>query len=193
MADDLVQQKEGAAPAAPQTDTTLPDEVVQVPAVQALLAGSPPAVSTPVKTEDPSVKVIWENRDALQQAGISFYKSLAGDTGVIFNMLRIPPDVISEADKAGKLLEIAPPISSIDPAGNPLQGDIEVPNAFPTPPPASPPAPSAPVGSAQPKAPANVLGKLQGTRQGLIKPGGPTSGSRPGAGRVLNALTKPVV
>src|SRR5262245_23631183 len=94
----------------------LPPDLIQWPPMQALLAGSPPAVSSVIAEFEkrPEAKIITENKDPLMKAGFNFYRSLDGALGVMFNQTFVSPEQIQQADQAGKLLEVAPPVDSIE-------------------------------------------------------------------------------
>ena len=93
MADPVVvEPKPGVSPVAEtappaETDQTasLPDEVLRVPAIQAIFAGSPPAVSAPIEefASRPEGKLVMANKEALMKAGMGLYRSVAGDLGVV--------------------------------------------------------------------------------------------------------------
>lgn len=197
-----------APPVEPQTppETTgeldVPDEIQDIPAVQAVAAGAPPAVSTPLKeaAKREEFKLIADNMESLLQSGIGFYKSLSGQIGVMFNMLKLHPDDLIAADKAGKLSEIAPDFDSVNQkvAGSGINHPILERNrgAMPSGPAAAASAQSIPQsasGQFAPPAPASVIRKLAAQRVMNMQPGAPTSGPAPGAGRLLNAVLKPVV
>lgn len=179
---------------APKVKTSgLSDDLLQIPAMQALFAGQPPAVSTLIKefSQRPEAKIIEDNKDAIQRAGVGFYRSMAGDMGVLFNQLHIAGQDLVEADKAGRLAEVAPGFDEVNQAvsmsgeGNPVFS-AQVPGGAKTaniPAPAPSPAP----------APASVQNKLTTARLKNMSPGAPTSGPQPGAGRILNTLLKPAV
>jgi hypothetical protein len=197
------------APAAPEQDSGLPDSLLKVPAMQALMAGSPPALSSSIKSfeKNPVAKLIAENKNPLMQAGIGFYKSLNGDTGVIFNGLHIHPEDLQAADKMGKLTTIAPPFDSVDHAvsksglGNPVLKPKNVPQGPASPRLKAPPtiANTVPPGPAPQPAPA-VKQATAGIQKAVLNQrgknsavGAPTTGPAPGAGRILNSILKPVV
>src|SRR6185295_18520516 len=96
---------------APATEGPLPEPLLKIPALQAVMAGAPPAVSTNIEAfkNNPAFKPISDSKDVLQQAGVNFYRSLSGDIGVIFNQLKIHLEDLQAADKMGKLTTIAPP------------------------------------------------------------------------------------
>jgi len=187
-----VTPKPGAESPKPKAGA-ISDELNQIPAMQALFAGQPPAVSTPIKefSQRPEAKIIEDNKDAIQRAGIGFYRSMAGDLGVLFNQLHIAGQDLIEADKQGRLLEVAPAFDEVNQAvsmsgeNNPVLS-AQVPGGAKTanvPAPAPSPAP----------APASVQNKLTTARLKNISPGAPTSGPQPGAGRILNNIMKPAI
>lgn len=188
------------ATAAPNQSKGLPDEILQIPAMQAVLAGKPAAVSASMAEfqKRPEAKAIITHKDALLQAGFGLYRSLAGDMGVVFNQLHMHPQELQEADKAGKLQEIAPPfdqvndsVSKAGPEDHPIMTTGEVPAG-----PKGMPMPTPPQANSRPMpapAPASVQNKLASARTKNIQPGSPTSGAQPGAGRLLNSVLKPVI
>jgi hypothetical protein len=190
-----------------------------MPAMQALFAGAPPALSAPIKDftakKRDEAKIIKDNLPGLQAAGMAFYKSLSGSLGVIYNQLHVHLQDLQAADKAGKLKLLAPDFDQIQHAvsksgtKNPVLAVRGVPNAFKNPSAVAPPQVSAqlpPGGVGAPggmngpssvpqarPAPAGVQRKLIAARMGNLQPGAPTSGPMPGAGRLLNAILRPVV
>jgi hypothetical protein len=174
--------------------SALPEEVLNLPVMQALFAGAPSAVSVPIEqfAKRPEAKLLAENKDALTRAGFGLYRNLGGDLGVIFNQLRISGAELQTADKSGKLLEIAPPFDQvaqqIGASGNqnpvltaePPKGGL-----------ATAPAPTPPQMGAQPAAPA--ASSQQRSRLKNLVSGGPSTGQKPGAGRLLNSILKPVL
>lgn len=199
MADIVVEPKDGVTPeeSPKQAQTGLSDELLQIPALQALFAGQPPALSTPMAEFEkrPEAKLIADNKDALMKAGVGLYRSIAGDLGVLFNQLHINGADIQQADKEGRLLEVAPPFDQINDTisksgdQNPvLNASVPGgPKTASTPAPAAPAAPMAGSGAGQP---ASVQNKTATARLSNMTPGGPTSGAAPGAGRILNNILK---
>jgi hypothetical protein len=196
----------------------VPEEIIQIPAMQAVFSGSPPAVSARIKefARMEEAKLIAQNKDVLQQAGIGFYKALSGELGVIFNQFYIHPSDIQAADKQGKLLQIAPPIEQVDaavakaganhpalarnsvPGGPAASRSASLPPQFSSGQPASAsgsaPAPRTPSqGGSSQGAPAGLQRTLLKARLSALAPGAPTSGPSPGSGRLLNQILKPVV
>lgn len=176
----------------------LPDEVLKIPAIQGLLAGAPAAVSAKVKNAEktPEGKAIVENRDALMGAGVAFYRSLSGSDVVLFNQLRINGEDIKAADKAGKLLQIAPPfdvvnreIAKAGPESHPTLNFKGVPAA-----PAGPQAALPPQSATMPMpaAPNAAKARIQAQIKNL-QPQAPTAGSKPGSGNILRSILRPVL
>lgn len=182
------------APAGPE----LPDEVLQIPAFQALMSGAPPATSADIKTLDksPEGKIIAKNAEPLQASGFGFYRALDGSTGVIFNGLYLAPEQLQEADRAGQLAQIAPPFDTLNQAVA-TSGPINPALSAGTPPaaPPTPPAPTPPQTSSGqlPAPPASTQTSLARSRTKNLQPGSPTSGPAPGRGRLLNNLLKPAI
>lgn len=190
----LEPEPEAEAPAPAEGGDTSGLASLKLPEMQAVLAGSPAAVSTPVATKNPDVATVWEERDKLGKLGIGFYKSLAGDTGVIFNSMYVRPEDLDAADKAGQLQQLAPPMEVVRTAV--VSGGAENHPALTAQPPPAPPAGSPPAprqtasGVLTPTPPKSTLRRLHSERVKALEPGGPTSGMRPGAGRILNMLTR---
>jgi len=178
-------------------------ELVQIPAIQGLLAGEPAAFSIPIAEFDarPEGKIITDNKDALMQAGMGFYRSLGGDIGAVFNRMFLADSEIQAADKAGQLSQVAPPFDQVNQMisqsgqQNPVLKQGERPTGLksagapaPTPGPVTAPPP-APTPQSAGKTPARLLGaKIRN-----LDPGSPTEGPKPGAGRILNQILKPVL
>lgn len=176
-------------------EAALPDEILRVPAFQALFAGAPPALSSPLKGAEkrPEAKLVTENKDALLAAGIGLYRSLGGDLGVLFNQMYIHPSEIQAADKEGRLLEIAPPIDSINGEVAKSGKNNPVMSAKTPTGPKTAPVPAPPQFASGGGLPASSEAKLTSARIKNLTPGAPTSGPAPGAGRVFNAIFKPTV
>lgn len=185
--------------AAPEsTGGSLPDEILQIPAMQAVFAGQPAAVSAPLEafSKRPEAKLIASNRDALMRAGMGLYRSLGGDLGVIFNQLHISGNQLKQADQAGKLLEIAPPFDAVNQSvgasgeNNPVLS-AQVPGGAASAVPAPSQFGSAVRGPAP--LPASSQKSLTNARIKNQMLGKPSEGPKPGAGRLLNNILKPVL
>jgi len=191
--EDIVPAAGAPAPAAPPTEPAapaappLPEEVLRIPAMNALLKGTPPAVSAPVDLKTPEVESLRKNAPALSQAGFGFYRSKDGKKDVMFNLAYLDPGALRVADEKGQLDTIAPPITDlVSHFNDALSGAPAAPAA---------PAPSSPP-PAPPVAPTGVSGaekKLQTARIKNSQPGSPTSGPVPGQGRLLNNILKTAV
>ena len=185
-----------AASQAGQAPAPLPEDLVKIPALQAIVAGSPVAVSLHLKGADDraEVKLVTQHKDALQEAGMAFYKSISGDIGVMYNALRVHPQDLYEADKQGKLLQIAPNFDQVnhtlEKAGihHPILNAQAPTGAMPSATPIAPPQASA--GGMVPPAPSSVIRKIATQRMLNAQPGAPTSGPAPGQGRLLNQILK---
>lgn len=180
------------------TGAELPDELIQIPAMQALVAGAPPAFSDVLANFEkrPEAKIIAANKDPLMKAGFGLYRSLDGAQGVVFNQLFVSPDEIKAADQAGRLAELAPPFEELNATvaqsgpNNPVLSGGERPTGFKGGPGAAPAMP--PMGSAPPP-PASEQTALATKRANNMALGAPTTGPAPGAGRLLNSVLKPVI
>lgn len=208
MANNLVEPASGApAPVTVEPNAganvapgvELPDALLQVPAFQAITAGAPPAFSTNLKAKDnPEVsKLIADNAPALQKSGFGFYRSLGGEIGVVFNQLYLNGEQLKQADQAGKLVEVAPDFDAINSSvaasgeANPvLQHSGTPPAAPPTP---APPEPPQAATGVLPPPPASSQTSLAKSRTKNLAPGSPSSGAKPGAGRLLNNILRPVI
>jgi len=186
-----------SSPASEQASSSeLPEEVLKMPAMQALFAGQPPALSGSIKDFEkrPEGKLIAENQKALQDAGLAFYRSLGGDLGVTFNQLYISGDEIKAADAAGQLEQVAPPfdIVSADVSKAGLNNPVLTHKGLPAGPKGSPvPAPPQ-ISNVRPQ-PASAQRATQKARIMNAQPSAPTGGSSPGGGQLLRQILKPVL
>lgn len=184
-------EADGALPpdAAAPAPSALPDDLLSIPAIQGLMAGQPGALSANIEefTNRPEGQLISANKDALAGAGVGIYRSLDGGLGVLFNSQFVSDQDIKNADKAGKLTEIAPPFDQVNAqlGQNPAAGPAVAPAGPATPPPAS--IGALPDASAPPSRKA-IMAKIAN-----LNPGTPTSGPAPGAGRILSQILKPVI
>ena len=186
------------APEPPQGG--LPPDLIKIPALQALLAGAPPAVSMKLKgSEDrDEVKMLAEHKDELLKAGFAFYRSMSGDLGVMFNALRIHPQDLQAADKQGKLRALAPDYDLVnhEVAKMGLRHPIHsatAPTGLATPTSTTPPQAASGALPLTPPPAAAVQRKLAQARIMNLQPGAPTSGPEPGGGRLLNQVLRGVV
>ena len=182
--------------AQPQSD--IPPELLKIPAFSALLAGKPPALSANIKRSEksPVVKLIADNRKALMDAGVGFYRSLSGDLGVMFNQMAMHPEEIKQADKAGQLLSIAPDFNQVNHALASQLGGPDLSHANPqgSPPPAPPVnPPQLANGGLQPQ-PAGSQRDIMAKRLMNLGPAkAATVGPIAGQGNLLKNILKPVV
>ena len=167
--------------------------------MQAVTAGQPAAFSAVLTDFEklPEAKIIAANKDALMQAGFGLYRSLDGNMGVVFNQLFIAPEELTAADQAGQLQTIAPPFAELNAAvassgaENPVLAEGERPTGFKTG--GAAPAPAAPEVSSGSPLPASTQTALANKRSANLRPGAPTSGAVPGAGRLLNSVLRPII
>lgn len=177
----------------------LPDDLLKIPAIQAITAGQPAAFSALLESfqNTPEAKIIATNKDKMMEAGFGLYRSLDGAKGVVFNQLFVSPDDIKAADAAGQLDQIAPPFDELNAsvagsgAANPVLAEGERPTGFATGSgaPAAVPMPS----GEMPPMPSGAQKTLANKRSANMQPGAPTTGASPGAGRLLNSILKPVL
>jgi hypothetical protein len=145
----------------------------------------------------PEAQLIGQSQQQLLAAGIGAYRSLSGDVAVLFNRFYIAPEEIQQADKEQKLLEVAPPFDTVNAqiAGsgkdNPALAQREAPTGFKTAPAPTPPQSGSVIKAPAP--PAEAEATRQKARTKAMQPQGPTSGAKPGAGRLLNSILRPVL
>lgn len=201
----IVEARAAATPPEPTTEPSaggvdLPDELIQIPAMQAITAGQPAAFSSLLTEFDklPEAKIIADNKDSLMKAGFGLYRSLDGAQGVVFNQLFISPDEVKAADQAGTLLELAPPFTELNAAigssgsENPVLAEGERPTGFKVGG-GGAAAPLAPTTGAPAPMSSGAQKTLANKRAANMQPGAPTSGASPGSGRLLNSILKPVL
>lgn len=195
-----VQAVEEQVTEVPEGGTELSDELLQVPAVQGLMAGAPGAFSAVLSTFEkaPEAKLIAANKDPLMQAGIGFYRSLDGQKGVVFNGLFVSGDEIKAADQAGQLDTVAPPFEQVNAeiaksgAANPVLAEGERPSGMKMGGPAPAAAPIGVAANVKPLA-ASAQRDLANDRTKNLMPSQPAGGPKPGAGVLANQLLRPVI
>ncbi len=208
---------EEAAPA-PEEGAAPPEDLIKIPAFQALFAGSPPALSYDLdnKADREERKIAEANAGYLSEAGFRTYKTLSGERGVIYNALHIHPEDLAAADKAGKLNLIAPDFDAVNHAvskagaAHPILHAGDAPmtpaaarSASIAPQSASQqaladriggaPAPLARGGGNVAPASSSAQRRVASARVSNMAPTAPTAGAVPGQGAILNAITKPIV
>lgn len=193
----VVEPTTPAKPSATDKDGDgIPDAILEIPALQAVVAGQPAAVSASIEafSKRPEGKAIAEHKDKLFKAGINLYRSLAGDVGVIFNQLYLAPEDLQAADKAGKLLEIAPPFDQVGEQvaksgeNHPALLSQGPPRAAKTPDIQTPPQ-----GAAMPQPSTAAQRRMAEQRVKNLAPQSPTKEANPGQGKLLNSIMKPVI
>ena len=192
------QAVEPSTPPPEEANSSVPPELLKIPAFAGLLAGKPPALSANIEKakNSPVVKLLAEHKKDLTGAGISFYRSLSGDLGVVFNSLAIHPEEIKQADKAGQLLAVAPDFNQVNHALASQLGGPDLSHANPQgTPPAAPPVnpPQLANGGLQPQ-PAGSQRDIMAKRLMNLGPAkAATVGPIAGQGNLLKNILKPVV
>ena len=178
----------------------LPDDVLKIPAMNALLQGSPPATYAPIKSKMPEIETLSKHAQDLKNAGFAAFKSesMPGNF-VLFNGLIIKPEEVMQADSAGKLDSVAVPFQTlVESYAKAKRGaDVNTAEADGMGAPAAQAGAGGAIppvgGSGVPPLPASAQRQAMSARVMNLQPGSPTSGPAPGRGRVLNAISKPVV
>jgi len=185
-----------AEEAEPTEKSALPEEVLKIPAMNALLQGSPPATYGPLKSKMPEIETLSKHAQDLKTAGFAAFESesMTGNF-VLFNGLAIKPDEVMQADKAGSLDSVAVPFEALVKSFDAAKKDAAAPAEDGAPPSQAAPGEAiTPVAaSSVPPLPASAQRRTMSARVANLVPGSPTSGPAPGRGRVLNAISKPVV
>lgn len=174
----------------------LPDELLQLPALQAIFAGEPPAISLPLTefAQRPEAKLLADNKDSLLKAGLALYRSTQGDLGVIFNQFYISPEDIKAADQAGTLAQLAPPFDAVTAqvgqagAANPVLKDRQLPGGFATAQVSAPPQSGSPISLPPPATPAQA--QIVADRGDALNQQRPAD--RGGRGKLLASVLRPV-
>lgn len=166
-------------PEAPSEDTSgVPEEVLQLPIMAALLSGAPPAIYTKIGTKTPEIATVLANGSALNKIGIGFYRSDKSKLDVAYNTRFISPELIRAADTKDKLKEVASNYAEVSASVNGVAPTME----------GSPATASA---GGMPS-PVPVDSPLDTQRKNNLTVQSPTSGLA-GQGRVLNSLIQPTV
>lgn len=176
----IVDQTSTTPPNSEEADTTgIPDEVLALPIIRGLLGGSPPAIYTKIGTKTPEIATVLKNGEALNKIGIGFFRDPKAGLDMAYNTRFIQPELVEAAAKKGKLKDLGEPYAEVSARFNEAVGapSATTPTAAPSGNPSSVPVDS-PIDTA---------------RKNNLVPGSPTSGNFPGAGRVLNEITKNTV
>lgn len=163
-------------------DSNLPEDVLKVPAISAMLNGSPPAVFTPAGSKSPELEVLEKNLKQLAKAGFALYQTKDKANFVLFNQLFVSPEEIQQADDSGNLESVAAPFDAVNADMNAAMNGGES---------AAPVAEAAPAAG---KPPTSTESRNLATKRiNNVQPGSPTDGARPGQGRLLNNIQKTVL
>ena len=180
-----------AAPQSPpeksESTASVPDEVLEIPAIAGLLHGAPPAIYAERTRKDPEIQTVIKNIKPLEEAGFGIYNSADGKLAVFYNSAYVNQDELAKADKAGNLTEVVPSFDSV-------QGQLNAAISG-TPPAAGAALPGAPMVNSAAGAPpsSKTQTSLATKRANNLQVGSPTSGPAPGAGRILNNILKPTI
>jgi hypothetical protein len=183
----------------------LPPEIAKLPAVQLVSVGAPPAVRVGPGEYYPEIDVVVDSLPKLLEGGLDVYRSMS-DQFVFFNPLFITEQELQYLDQQGKLEETIPDygqvtgsepqeipddqIQSFVDRGDALAAGLnEVNQGAPEEKPANGPGTPTPVPAPTPQEQAAVMQNQQKAMSAMGGP--PTSGPRPGGGRLLNALLQP--
>lgn len=172
-----------ASEAASDVPAVLPDAVLEIPVVYGLLHGSPAAIYADMTTTDPELELLGQNADVLSQSGIGFYGSKDQRLGVLYNTAYVDEAQLVDADAAGKLTDVAAPYEQVKQQFGAAVSGGAAPSA---------PAPVAAAPAGNPPSTA-AQKKITTARLKNLQVGDPTSGPRPGAGRIINMILRPVV
>ena len=148
--------------------------------LELIATGAVPAATVPPGLDDPIVDQIANGFvDAAESGTVDFFDSSAGDT-VLFNPTKIDRATLEEADRAGKLYEVAPPVTELG-GGTPTPEVSPGPAAAPT---------GLDIPDPAPMALPNPSGAAIRGRQAALRPATPTRRPNPGAGELQNGIAK---
>lgn len=181
LADIPIEPVEPAAPVQPETppvaDDLLPPEVENLPVVQAVALGQPPAIFATAEDKSPSIAILAKAAPALPKAGLALFSNKK--IGVLYNPQIVSTQEIAKAVRDDTIDTIAVPIDMFEGAVAEIQGGGE------------PAAPA--MGSAGVPVPSPKTGqKITTARLKNLQPSTPTSGPKPGMG-LLSDLLKPAI
>lgn len=182
-----------AAPAAPAEqgldsliaqDGEVPEEVLRIPAFNALLEGKPGAIYSPNGEKSPDLATIMKHSPELIKAGFGFYKAESMPVNVMFNALKMDLADLALADSEGRLDEVAAPFSEVKASYDQMISEDQAAAK------AAPTAPAVPTSAGPLPAPpaASVQNKMATARAGNLSGGSPDR-----QGSILASLKRPVV
>lgn len=178
ITDENVEIPANSEPAPTDEASGIPESVLEIPLMRGILEGAPAAIYTPVGTKGPEIETVLKHGKDLNAAGIGFFRDEKNKLDVIYNSGYITKDLLEAAAKKSKIPEVAELLSEVSARVNSAVGA----------PAAGAPAPMG--GSMEMNLAASPVNTA---RINNLQPGSPTSGPQPGAGRILNNLTKPVI
>lgn len=183
----------------------LPPELARIPAVQLVSVGAPPAVRVGPGEYYPELDPLVDRIDEVITGGLDIYKAL-DESLVMFNPLFMTAEELIYLDQQGKLATVVPDygevtgsqpqeISDEQVASFVDRGDAAAAKMREISGPGEEPTPVQATGTPTPvpgPTPAEQGAVLNSQAKGIKAFGGePTSGPRPGGGRLLNALLQP--
>lgn len=183
-----------AAPASPPAeqglesliaqDGEVPEEVLRIPAFNALLEGKPGAIYSPNGEKSPDLALILKHSPELIKAGFGFYTAKSKPVNVMFNALKLDFADLAKADSEGRLDEVAAPFSEVKASYDQMISEDQAAAK------AAPTAPAVPTSAGPLPAPpaASVQNKMATARAGNLSGGSPDR-----QGSILASLKRPVV
>lgn len=182
----------------PKVFEELPDSVADLQVVQWISMGKPPAARVGPGEFYPELEPLEENLVEVIDAGLGVFQAQSGDT-VLYNPLFVKEEELQTADAEGKLDLVAPTYGELT-GKSPQEIDDKTAKrldkhaknnmqklsagASTSDRAAKPAQPSTPVS----KLPPGAQEKLVGAQTNKSNLNSPTSGPRPGGGRILNSI-----
>ena len=170
-----------------EQDGDIPDDVLRIPAFNALLEGKPGALYANLDAKSPELATIVKHAPDLIKAGFGFYAADSKPVTVLFNSLALSIEDLAAADAAGRLDEVAAPFDEVKQSYDQLIAEDKATRTA-APAAAAPAAAPTVPGPSPAASPASMQNKIATARTENLTPGSPT-----GQGRILSALKKPVV
>jgi hypothetical protein len=188
MATETLQEQPTTTAPAEATGAGLSDPS-QIPAVRAVIDGSVPGIAFPKGLKTPAVQLMVKNLDSLRKAGLGFYKpDQKGIDAVMFNENRFSTEMLEKLDKAGLIKDFFPPfLPESDPFLQAARGEEPAPQA------AAGGGATAPAMPSAKPAPAKAQAKMAQARKQNLTAEQPADQAKPGAGSIVNALSKRAV
>lgn len=125
----LASETVAPAPSAPLAPDGAPAPAAFPSPFSEVISGALPAVSlAPIsdRKTDPAQEFVVSNLDELTAAGLDYHE-LKDNHSVLFNPAKITAAQLDEADKAGKLFEIAPLVHDLAAPGGAAEAPVSAP------------------------------------------------------------------